>query len=133
MSVHKMYIVDSNGVLFNCSVSSSDSPPWSLEFENDVLGRIALAGPDLFECLCQLRHWLASKDFRILVNGARIDAWPSSMARQMGGARKLYVTRIGSRAVFEDLVPIFGETTADKLGTVKEQADYHKQWLESLS
>jgi hypothetical protein len=132
MSVHNLHTIDSAGRMARCSASHPDLPPWTLEFENEVLGRIVFAGPDLFECLCQLRHWLASRGFRILCNGARIDTWPSSIARQMGGARKVYGTRMGSTATYADLVPIFGETTADKLGTVEEQADYHKKWLESV-
>jgi hypothetical protein len=50
----------------------------------------------------------------------------------MGGARKVYETRMGSTATYTDLVPTFGETTTDKLGTVEEQAQYHQNWLRSL-
>lgn len=132
MSVHHLQIVDDSGRISTCSVSHPDTRPWKLEFENEELGRVAFAAPDLFGCLCDLRLWLASRGFRILCNGARIDTWASSMARQMGGARKVYVTKMGSPAMLTDLVPIFGEATADKLGTVEEQADYHRKWRESL-
>lgn len=132
MSAHGLYLIHAGGRMETCSVSHTDIPPWTLEFENENLGRISFAGPDLFECLCQLRRWLAERDFRILCNGARIDAWASSMSRGMGGARKVYVTRMGLHTTRDDLVPIFGETTVDKLGSVEEQANYHTKWLESV-
>jgi hypothetical protein len=132
MAVHRLSTLDASGGAAGCSVTHTDAPPWALEFENEALGRATFAGPDLFECLCELRQWLAANGFQILCNGACIDTWASSMSRGMGGARKIYVTRMGQPTTRLDLVPIFGEAITGRLATVEEQAAYHKQWLESL-
>jgi hypothetical protein len=132
MSVHHLRIADESERLFGCLLIQADIRPWTLEFANDVLGHATFSGPDLFECLSQLRQWLGARGYQILCYGARIDAWASSMSRQMGGARKVYVTRMGLSATRADLLPTFGEASLDRLGTVEEQAEYHKKWLESL-
>jgi hypothetical protein len=54
------------------------------------------------------------------------------MARQMGGARKVYITQLGRPTAWADLVPTFAATTVNALGTVEEQDEYHARWLESL-
>jgi hypothetical protein len=132
MSVHHLRIADNSGHTSECSVTHSDLPPWTVEFACDGLGQAVFSGPDLFECLAQLRQWLVASGHRILCNGARVDTWASSMSRGMGGARKVYVTRMGFSTTRADLVPTFGEASFERVGTVEEQAAYHKKWLESL-
>jgi len=132
MSVHELHIADNSGQLSGCLLLHSDVPPWKLEFANDALGQTTFSASDLFECLCQLRLWLAARGYQILCNGARIDTWASSMSRGMGGAKKVYVTRMGYPALYVDLLSTFGDASLDKLGTVEEQAEYHRKWLESL-
>lgn len=126
-------IIDSTQNLSSCSLRYSiGSRPWTLEFEHQKIGNAAFSGPDLFECLCDLRRWLEEQGYRILCNGARTDAWPSSMSRQMGGARKVYLTKIGHRAGRDDLVPIFGDARPEHVATVSEQSEYHRKWMESF-
>ena len=104
-------MVDESGRPAECSlVASVGSRPCTIEFKSEGLGPIAFSTPDLFGCLCELRQWLAVRGYRVPCNGARsVDTWASSMSRQMGGARKIYLTRMGHPATFADLVPIFGE------------------------
>src|SRR5690242_11610742 len=43
-------------------------------------------GPELFECLFQLRRLsLDPRDIKLAVNGARLNAWASGMLREQGG------------------------------------------------
>jgi hypothetical protein len=132
MSVHTLPMVDRHGATSYCKLVQSDAPPWELTFETPDMEQIRIADVDLFQCLCRLRDRLEQMGVRIACNGARIDAWASSMSRGMGGARKVYLTRMGQTATFADLVPTFGESSTDKLASVSEQAEYHKTWLESL-
>lgn len=88
---------------------------------------------DLFEAMIELRKVLESKGARLLCAGARPEVFPSGMARDMGGGRKAYVTRIGEPARSEDLVDIFHYAAPGTVGTVDEQADFHANWVESLS
>ena len=58
-------------------------------------GPLRVRGPDQFECLLRLRTELEPLGYRTLVNGARLDVWPSGMARQMAAGRKCYVLTMG--------------------------------------
>jgi len=131
MIVHHLPITDGSGYMDACTLSHPTCEPYTLEFDNQSLGHAIFSALDLFECLCQLRHWFARRGFKIICNGARTDTWASTMARQ-GGAKKVYITRMGQRTTINDLVPTFDETCLDAIGTVEEQASYHKAWLESL-
>src|SRR5215469_6592337 len=48
-------------------------------------------GPDLFAALQQLRRTLEPLGWVPLCNGARVDCYPSGMARDMGGGMDVYV------------------------------------------
>jgi len=75
--------------------NTSDCAPWTLQYKHPDREMLAFSGDDLFECLCQLRLVLEKDNMKILCNGARTDAWPSNMSRDMGGARKIYINTNG--------------------------------------
>jgi hypothetical protein len=52
-------------------------------------------GRDIFDALQQLRLKLEPIGWYPLCNGARVDCYPSGMARDMGGAQAVYVLTIG--------------------------------------
>jgi len=87
----------------------------------------------LFNCLRNLRLTADAAAMRVLCNGARRDAWASGMLRDMTGASKVYITKMGVPATRADLVPIFGPVTPEVVGTVEEQDAYHEAWLRSLN
>lgn len=116
--------------LAECSVAYPNKPPWFIEFSNARLGSRTFYANDLFDCLCELRIFLEKNGFLILCNGARVDAYPSTMSREMSGGRKVYILKIGEKANLESLVHIFAEAPRDKVGTVNEQADYYKRFIE---
>ncbi len=89
-------------------------------------------GNDLFDCLEKLRLALEKHNIRLLCNGSRLDCYPSKLCRDMGKGLKLYRCRMGEQGKFEDMVLIFREADADKIGTVSSQKEYHEQWLKSL-
>lgn len=104
--------------------------PWFVETLTDPVKRYE--GSDLFRCLQLLRADLEKQGAKILCNGARVDAFASRMARDMGGGRKVYITRLGRRAALEDLVDTFGDAPADRVGTVAEQQQFFRQWIASV-
>lgn len=86
------------------------------------------AGPDLFEALVEIRRQLEPAGWRIAVQGARTDTYPSGMARDMGGGERVYVLRPRQQAKREDLVDTLEPADANLLATVDEQAKYFDSW-----
>ncbi|MEA5115910.1 MAG: hypothetical protein VB050_17990 [Geobacteraceae bacterium] len=121
-----------NGEIVDIKVKHTKTPPWSIETSFPQLQVIEFKGADLFECLCNLRSELDKMGLKMLCNGSRIDAYPSRMSRDMGGARKVYLLRMGQQGRLEDLVELFDEAPADKIGTVEEQKAFYRKWLDSL-
>ena len=87
---------------------------------------------DLFDCLVRIRMDLEKNGAKILCNGARLDAYPSRMARDMGGGRKVYLMRMGEVARPEDLVGTFDEAPIEKIGSVDDQRKFYLSWIESV-
>jgi hypothetical protein len=84
-------------------------------------------GRDFFDALQQLRLQLEPLGWYPLCNGARIDCYPSGMARDMGEGRAVYVL---SQTVDKlPLVPTFEPADREKMGTVAEQDANFKRWL----
>lgn len=122
----------STGVSVTCGVSGSIEPPWRVAIDGPPLGERTFTGEDLFEAMIALRRELEARGSRLLCAGARIDAFPSGMAREMSGARKIYIHRLGYPAKLSDLIDIFDPTEESTVATVEEQARFRRQWVESL-
>ncbi|GAB2978017.1 hypothetical protein LWP59_38935 [Amycolatopsis acidiphila] len=92
-------------------------------------GPYTATGPDMFEALVRLRRQLEPEGLRIAIQGSRRDAYPSGMARDMGGGERVYVLRPGRTARRDDLVDTFAEAPPDQLATVDEQRTFWEAWL----
>ena len=86
---------------------------------------------DFFDALRQIRLELETQNAMILCNGARIDAYPSGMSRQMSLGRIVYLNQTGQPAKHK--AAIFDKADADWVASVAEQDKYHCDWLASLS
>jgi hypothetical protein len=127
---------------------------WQLSYEQFSAGcRITLAaagdnqswsalGQDLFEAFCALRVQLEALGVRICVNGARVDAYPSGMSRDMGGGQMLHVLRQRNRLErllrmsahkTSGLVDIFGPALCEIIGSVEEQRTFYDSWLRDVT
>lgn len=78
---------------------------------------------DAFEALSLVREVLDREGWLLGVQGARIDVWASSMARQQGGGMRAYRLRRGRHPRFDDLVDVFAPAD-ERLGTVAAQRAY---------
>jgi hypothetical protein len=87
---------------------------------------------DLYECLRSIRLGLEESGVRICCNGARIDAYPSRLNREMGGAQKVQIRVMGRAAMKSDQVGIFDPAPIDSIGSVDQQNGYYREWLNSL-
>jgi hypothetical protein len=118
----------------NCTLAFPGQPPWFIEFHQPELGDRRFEADDLFEALCQLRLFLERPEngaWSILCNGARRDAYPSRVAREMSGGKKLYLLTMGKKAALEDLVYIFDQAAPEQVGTVEQQFSTYRKWMES--
>jgi hypothetical protein len=88
-------------------------------------------GPDLFAALQQLRKSLEPLGWFPLCNGARVDCYPSGMARDMGGGTSVYMLsakrHLGRRL---PLVGTFEPAPKEAVGSVDDQDAYFERWLQ---
>ncbi len=121
-----------NGDKEVCLLEYTSGKPVDMSVSCAVLGTISVTADDLFEALRLIRLEAEKHGYLILCNGARIDAYPSRMSRQMGKGGKLYVFKIGMPAQRDDLVNIFDPTEFQRVGTVAAQRVAYDEWLSSL-
>lgn len=121
-------------------VTDLDGGEFQLSISEPGSGRTwTSAGPDLFECFNEIRRQVEPSGIRFCVSGARIDARPSSMSRQMGGGQILYVLPKANLA--RKIIWIAGWTRRRKLyifspaprhlvGSVDQQEEYFDKWTD---
>ncbi|MFD4910609.1 hypothetical protein [Kitasatospora purpeofusca] len=85
------------------------------------------AGEDFFEALKSVRLQIEPLSYLLLCNGARVDAHPSGMLRDMTGGSALYILKM--KRVPRERVFIFDRAEADAVGTVADQRDFYQAWL----
>ena len=95
------------------------------------IGEIESDGSDFFECFQNLRRVLAISDLHCFCQGARLNVWPSGMARRMSDGLKAYVLKVGQRPSAEDLVEIFAD--ADGVRSVDDQIAFFDEWKRSIN
>jgi hypothetical protein len=100
--------------------------PWRLEADGPT-GELQAEGDDLFAALNGLREQLERDGWRLAVQGARADTYPSGMARGAGG-RRVYVLRPGRHATRDDLVDTLAPLEDGRPGTVAEQRANFERW-----
>lgn len=121
-----------NGEEEVCVLEYTSGNPVKMSVSCAVLGSFSVVADDLFEALSLIRLEAEKHGYFILCNGARIDAYPSRMSRQMGEGGKLYVCKIGMPAQREDLVSMFDLAEFQHVGTVAAQRVAYDAWLRSL-
>jgi hypothetical protein len=122
-----------NGEIVESSFSIARTEPFFLEVDGYGPGKLRVEAEDLFECLAKLRLDLEKDGAKVLCNGARADAFPSGMAREMSGGKKVYLLRMGEPANPNDLVNTFDEAPVDKIASVADQREYYLAWVKSCA
>ena len=119
--------VELSGVL-NDVTTASHRAQITLNYNQTSLTKTA---DDFFDALRQIRLELETQNAMILCNGARIDAYPSGMSRQMSLGLIVYLNQMGQPA--KQKAAIFDKTEANWVASVAEQDKYYHAWLASLS
>jgi hypothetical protein len=93
---------------------------------------LSAAGTDYFDGLQHVRRELEAGSWYPLCNGARVDCYPSGMARDMGMGLSVYVLSVkpGLRRRLP-VIATFEVAPKDLVGTVADQDRYFRAWLES--
>jgi hypothetical protein len=125
-------IAAAGGDVHLCPVSHTSGPNVALTARSPMFGEGTFTAPDLFDALVAFRLYLEARGCLLLCNAARGDAYPSRMAREMGGVRKVYLLRMGRQARMSDLVDSLEETSLDLVTTAAAQKASYEAWLESL-
>ena len=86
---------------------------------------------NIFDSIVELRKKLELKNIYLLCNASVINVYPSGMQKEFGGT-KAYKLQMGKQALLIDVVDIFDYDSELKIGSVKEQEEFYKSWLESL-
>ena len=128
----KLTMSSGNGDKAACLLEYSPGDLVEVIFSSALLGTFSVTAGDLFEALSLIRLKMEKHGYFMLCNGARKNAYPSRMSRQVGGGRKLYLFKNGIQARREDLVDIFEPAEYEQVGTVAEQRVAYEAWLRSL-
>ena len=115
-----------------CEIDFTQGTPIAMEARSKRFGAVSFTGDNLFDVLSKLRLLIEGNGYLLLCNAARKDAYPSRMALEMGGGRKIYILRHGVQARREDLVDVFGAASIDQVCTVAEQRASYESWIRSL-
>jgi hypothetical protein len=125
-------IKTSGGAIMSSTLSYSDTAPWRIQLDYGVVSETVFDGDDLFACLCSVRRAIEHEACQLLCNGARLDAYPSPMSREMGGGRMVYLLQKGQHGRPGNLVDAFAFSDPSTIATVEEQKKFYFDWLESL-
>lgn len=115
-----------------CHAAVDEWEPYRIALQDGRFAGRSFEGYDLFEALIALRRAVDAEGGLILCAGARVDVFPSPMARDMGPARRAYILTLGKPGRTEDLVDIFEPAEAAQIGSVEAQAEYYESWTKSL-
>lgn len=100
------------------------------------------AGPDLFDCFNEIRRQVEPSGIRFCVSGARIDAYPSGMSREMGGGQILYILpkpNLARKLIWiagwrrRKKVYIFSPAPCSLVGSVDQQEEYFDKQIREWS
>ncbi|EEX75482.1 hypothetical protein [Leptotrichia hofstadii] len=86
---------------------------------------------NIFDSVVELRKKLELNNIYLLCNASVINVYPSGMQKEFGGT-KAYKLQMGKQALLIDVVDIFDYDSELKIGSVKEQEEFYKNWIESL-
>ena len=109
-----------------------------LEIEDEINLKIEIENmvyfsksDNIFDSVVELRKKLELKNIYLLCNASVINVYPSGMQKEFGGT-KAYKLQMGKQATLSDVVDIFDYDSELKIGSVKEQEEFFKSWIESL-
>jgi hypothetical protein len=109
-----------------------DAHRCQLDFDHPQLGHLSFTEFDFFRCLQRLRSFLDQQGIKALCNGARVNAFVSGMAGQMGYGLAVYLVTPGKPiGDLQSLVPLFGESSPEAVTTVEAQQAFQDSFWQA--
>lgn len=125
-------MVSIHGNSEDCLIEYRLTHPIEMNASCVPFGRITVSADDLFDALSKVRLEAEKCGYLLLCNGARKDAYPSRMSRQMGRGAKLYAFKHGVQARKEDQIDLLEPAAYNQVATVVKQRENFEAWLNSL-
>ena len=127
MTTHRKIALNRGGIDYSAELVIDTS---SIRLISEIT-TVQQEGRFYFHMLKEIRAELEKEGIVILVNGSRIDVYPSGMTL---ATEKAYIHTLGKQGSLNDLVNIFDEVTdTGKIASVEEQEVFHNKWIQSLS
>jgi hypothetical protein len=120
--LRQLHTVDGDGRIAPISLRLGGGPgaatlnAWSLERDFG-----AFAGPDLVDCLVDLRLRLEAAGLLLCCQGARVNVWPSGQLRQFADGRQGYVLARRAQGQIHEIVDLLDPAPAEQVVTVENQ------------
>ncbi|MFG1606975.1 hypothetical protein [Actinoplanes sp. NPDC049265] len=117
-----LHTVDGHGRIAAISLRVAGKPgaatlsAWSPEHDFG-----AFAGPDLVDCLHDLRLRLEADGLLLCCQGARVNVWPSGQLRQFADGRQGYVLTRRAPGQIHEVVDLLDPAPAEQVVTVEDQ------------
>jgi hypothetical protein len=118
-------------VVYFPAITTAD-PLYKLHIVSPRYGHLLASSYNVFDALFRLRVVLEILGGRIRCHGARVEAWATQFARDMGGGTRVYITQLGQHIRSSELVPTLAPTQVASIGSIAEQMAFHHRWLESI-
>jgi hypothetical protein len=119
-----------DGTEMRCSVEWVPARPYNIVFRPEAHAEVSITAADLFEGLQQFRTNFEPLGWRVLCNGARIDAWAFNMSRDCIGGEKLAVLlKPGRPNKASHELDLWGAAGLEQVGTVVEQEMFFRKWM----
>jgi hypothetical protein len=111
--------------------SSREGRTWTVELAADE-HHLTGSAMDVFEASRMLRRLAELEGIVIGFNGARPNAWASGMQRDMGSGHSVYLLNLDPPVARQrpPEVKTLGPVPLDDVGTVAEQDEFQRHWLE---
>lgn len=116
------------------SVEGSTGEPWTLELRHPDGTVERFEAGDAFDALRAARAVWEPRGIRLLVQGARVDAWPSGMAREYGALRVYLLDE--ARVLAKEplaMVDTFAPCDERDVATTAQQQAHHDRVMELTS
>lgn len=95
MTSIRVEIATLSGKQESCEIEFLQGVSITLTVYSTSFGKLLFTDDNLFAALSAYRRVLEQEGYFLLCNGARKNAYPSRMALQMGGGRKIYLLSSG--------------------------------------
>jgi hypothetical protein len=121
----KIFIKKSNDDSIYCKIIIKQSNQFSIEFVSKELGEYEWRGIDILDCFNQMRIFLESKGFVLLVNGTVKNTWASGGLRDSSNGELTYFLDEKSEP---NILNIFEFCDINNV-TYEKHIEYYKNWL----